>query len=75
MVALGLLAKHPHLRSPTLPSDLAERLGFGSARIAAFNGRNDPEHYIWGEIGEQLGKADLVRPHWIDGSGDVIQDE
>jgi hypothetical protein len=67
MVALGLLAKHPHLRSPVLPVDLAERLDFGPARIAAFNGRNDPEHYIWGEIGEQLGKADLVRPHWIDG--------
>lgn len=67
MVALGLLAKHPHLRSPVLPADLAERLVFGPARIAAFNGRNDPEHYIWGEIGEQLGKANLVRPHWING--------
>ncbi|MBK1718758.1 AAA family ATPase [Thiocystis violacea] len=67
MVALGLLAKHPRLRSSVLPADLAERLDFGPARIAAFNGRNDPEHYIWGEIGEQLGKADLVRSHWIDG--------
>jgi hypothetical protein len=66
MVALRLLAKHPHLRSPVLAADLAERLDFGPARIAAFNGRNDPEHYIWGEIGEQLGKADLVRPYWID---------
>lgn len=45
----------------------ADRLDFGLARIAAFNGRNDPEHYIWGEIGEQLGQADLVRPYWIDG--------
>ena len=67
MVALGLLAKHPHLRPAVLPAELAERLDFGPARIAAFNGRNDPEHYIWGEIGEQLGKADLVRPYWIDG--------
>jgi hypothetical protein len=67
MVALGLLAKHPHLRSPVLAADLAERLDFGPARIAAFNGRNDPVHYIWGEIGEQLGKADLVRSYWIDG--------
>lgn len=67
MVALGLLAKHPHLRPPVLPADLAERLDFGPARIAAFNGRNDPEHYIWGEIGEQLGKAELVRRYWIDG--------
>jgi hypothetical protein len=67
MVALGLLAKHPHLRPAVLPAELAERLDFGPTRIAAFNGRNDPEHYIWGEIGEQLGRADLVRPYWIDG--------
>ena len=67
MVALGLLAKHPHLRAGVLPVDLAERLDFGPARIAAFNGRNDPEHYIWGEIAEQLGEADRVRPYWIDG--------
>lgn len=67
MVALGLLAKHPHLRPAVLPAELAGRLDFGPTRIAAFNGRNDPEHYIWGEIGEQLGRADLVRPYWIDG--------
>ncbi|MFW5397907.1 MAG: Fn3 domain-containing protein [Candidatus Accumulibacter regalis] len=67
MVALGLLAKHPDLRTTVLPAELAERLDFGPARVAAFNGRNDPEHYIWGEIGEQLGRADLVRPYWIDG--------
>jgi predicted AAA+ superfamily ATPase len=67
MVALGLLAKHPDLRNSVLPADLAGRLDFGTARIAAFNGRNDPDHYIWGEIGEQLGKAELVRPYWIGG--------
>ncbi len=67
MVALGLLAKHPHLRPAVLPAELAERLDFGPTRIAAFNGRNDPDHYIWGEIGEQLGEADRVRPYWIDG--------
>lgn len=67
MVALGLVANHPPLRSTVLPHDLVERLDFGAARIAAFTGRNDPEHYIWGEIGTQLGKADLVRPYWIEG--------
>ncbi len=67
MVALGLLAKHPGLRPDVLPADLAERLDFGPARIAAFNGRNDPEHFIWGEIAEQLGQAELIRPYWIDG--------
>jgi hypothetical protein len=67
MVALGLLAKHPELRPRVLPAGLAERLDFGTTRIAAFNGRNDPDHYIWGEIAEQLGQSDRIRPHWIDG--------
>ena len=67
MVALGLLARHPALRPTVLPPELAERLDFGPARIAAFNGRNDPEQYLWGEIGEQLGQAERVRPYWIDG--------
>ncbi|EIC21648.1 anti-phage-associated DUF499 domain-containing protein [Thiorhodovibrio frisius] len=71
MVALGLLAKHQHLRGEALPQELAERLDFGPARIAAFNGRNDPDHYIWGEIAEQLGpdgiEADLIRPYWESG--------
>lgn len=67
MVAIGLLAKYPALRALVLPPELADRLDFGPARIAAFNGRNDPEHYIWGEIAEQLGRHDLIRPYWIDG--------
>lgn len=38
MIALGLLARHPHLRHEVLPADLKERIDFGQARIAAFNG-------------------------------------
>ncbi|MEA1048511.1 anti-phage-associated DUF499 domain-containing protein [Lamprobacter modestohalophilus] len=67
MTALGLLAKHPHLRAEVLPAELAERLDCGPARIAAFNGRNDPDHYVWGELAEQLGQAEQIRPHWVDG--------
>ena len=67
MNALGLLARHPELRTEVLPPDLADRLDFGPARIAAVNGRNDPDHFIWGEIATQLGQADLIRPYWIDG--------
>ncbi|MEW8639791.1 MAG: hypothetical protein AB2544_17435 [Candidatus Thiodiazotropha endolucinida] len=48
MIALGLLAQHDHLRPEVLPSDLNDRLDFGKARIAAFNGRNNPDNYIWG---------------------------
>jgi hypothetical protein len=68
MVALGLLARHPHLRPSVLPQDLAERLDFGAARIAAFNGRNDPEHYIWGEIGNSS-----ARQTWCVRSGSTAR--
>jgi hypothetical protein len=67
MVALGLLAKHPSLRSEVLPPDIASRIDFGAARIASFNGRNNPQHYVWGEICQQLGAEDLIRPYWADG--------
>lgn len=54
MIALGLLARHPHLCSDVLPPDLAARVDFGTARIATFSGRNNPDNYIWGEIASQL---------------------
>jgi hypothetical protein len=40
MIALGLLARHSHLRPGVLPADVQTRVEFGQARIAAFNGRN-----------------------------------
>jgi hypothetical protein len=46
MIALGLLARHADLRPNVLPDDLNSRLDFGNARIAAFNGRNNPDNYI-----------------------------
>lgn len=67
MIALGLLAKHPKLRSGALSTDLTERVDFGSARIAAFSGRNNPENYIWGEIADQLGASEAVKPFWVNG--------
>jgi hypothetical protein len=38
-----------------------------SAQIAAFNGRNNPDHFFWGEIAQQLGKADQFRGFWNGG--------
>lgn len=73
MIALGLLAKHPHLRSEVLPPDLADRIDFGEARIAVFNGGNNPDHYIWGEIACQLGAEELIRPYWVNGPKSVDQ--
>lgn len=73
MIALGLLAKHPHLRSEVLPADLASRIDNGEARIAAFNGRNNPENFIWGEIATQLGEAEAIKPYWANGPKSVDQ--
>ena len=64
MIALGLLARHPHLRSEVLPTELIERIDFDKARVAAFNGRNDPENFIWGDIATQLGEAEAIKPYW-----------
>lgn len=73
MIALGLLAKYAHLRPDVLPADLNERLDFGNARIAAFNGRNNPDNYIWGEIASQLGESEKIKQHWINGPKSVDQ--
>ncbi|QUV95427.1 anti-phage-associated DUF499 domain-containing protein [Chloracidobacterium aggregatum] len=73
MIALGLLARHPHLRPAVLPPDLLPRVDFDQARLAAFNGRNNPDHYLWGEIASQLGAAEAIRPYWVNGPRAVDQ--
>lgn len=73
MIALGLLARHPELRADVLPAELSERIDFDGARIAAFNGRNDPENFIWGEIAHQLGEAEAIKPYWANGPKAVDQ--
>jgi len=67
MVALGLLARHAHLRPEVLNPELNSRVAFGNARIAAFNGRNNPENYVWGEIAKQLGAEEAIKPYWVNG--------
>ncbi len=73
MVALGLLARHPHLRPEVLTEDLNARVDFRQARIAAFNGRNNPDNYIWGEIAGQLGEDEAIKPFWVNGPKAVDQ--
>lgn len=73
MIALGLLARHPHLRPEVLPQELHDRIDFGTARIAAFNGRNSPDNYLWGEIAAQLGEDEAIKPHWVNGPKPVDQ--
>lgn len=73
MIALGLLARHPLLRPEVLAEDLNARVDFAQARIAAFNGRNNPDNYIWGEIASQLGEAEAIKPYWVNGPKAVDQ--
>ena len=58
LVGFGLLARHPELRREYC-AGMPHASDFKSANIAAFNGRNSPPHFFWGEIASQLGKADF----------------
>ena len=73
MVALGLLARHPQVRLEMLPEDLYQRIDVPEVRIAAFNGRNNPDNFIWGELAVQLGAEEAIRPHWANGPKSVDQ--
>ncbi|MCY6494533.1 anti-phage-associated DUF499 domain-containing protein [Leptolyngbya sp. GGD] len=67
MSALGLLAKHPAQRANLLPPDVLSRLDGTSARVAVFDGRESPHHYLWGEIAKQLGAEEAMKPFWQNG--------
>lgn len=66
LVGFGLLAKHPTLRQK-YATGIAYADAFASANIAAFNGRNNPDHFFWGEIANQLGKGEQFRTFWNSG--------
>ena len=66
LVGFGLLAKHPDLRK-TYCAGMPHASAFSSANIAAFNGRNNPEHFFWGEIANQLGKGGQFKAFWTGG--------
>src|SRR6056297_2528736 len=65
MIALGLLARFPELKE-LLPASITAGMGTEPARIATVNGR-DVHNFIWGDIAEQLGKAEEFRDHWVSG--------
>lgn len=57
MIALGLLARHPPLRAEILAGDLNSRVDFGRARIAAFNGGNNPDKLPMGRDRHPAGRG------------------
>jgi predicted AAA+ superfamily ATPase len=66
LVGFGLLARHAELRK-TYCAGMPHAASFKGASIAAFNGRNTPDHFFWGEIAAQLGKADEFKAFWMGG--------
>jgi hypothetical protein len=66
LVGFGLVAKHPDLRKKYCGGVLHAH-AFQTANIAAFNGRNNPDHFLWGEIAEQLGKGEQFKSFWTSG--------
>ena len=54
MKCAALLAADPELRREVMPG-VPHINDFGAARVAAFNGRNRPPGFFWGEIARQLG--------------------
>jgi len=66
LVGFGLLARHRALRA-THCAGVSHSDAFESAAIAAFNGRNNPDHFFWGEIAEQLGRGRQFREFWTSG--------
>ncbi len=66
LVGFGLLSKFPALRAKYC-AGMPYASTFATADIAAFNGRNNPDHFFWGEIANQLGKGDQFREFWTGG--------
>lgn len=66
LVGFGFLARYKALRMTYCP-EIAHAQSFGTAKVAIFNGRNSPKHFFWGEIADQLGKAEKFKGFWAEG--------
>lgn len=66
LIGFGLLALRPELRKMYC-AGIPNSDGLSRAKVAAFNGRNNPDHFFWGEIATQLGRGDQFREFWQSG--------
>lgn len=71
MIALGLLARFPELKDQ-LPDTITAGMSDEPALIATVNGR-DVRNFIWGDIAEQLGRAEEFRDHWVNGPKEMSE--
>lgn len=69
MVAFGLIAKSPAVRTSVLDAaGVNAPNGFGAAHVVAISGRSPTDNFIWGEIARQLGREDAFRKFWENGA-------
>lgn len=66
IVGTGLVAKSRTLRQKHC-ADIPHIEAFEDARVVAFNGRNSPAHYLWGEVAHQLGEGKQFEKFWTAG--------
>ncbi|PDV96873.1 anti-phage-associated DUF499 domain-containing protein [Candidatus Chloroploca asiatica] len=66
LVGFGLLAQSIALRRRYCGGNRHGE-SFATAQVAAFNGRNNPDHYFWGEIANQLGSGEQFKAFWMHG--------
>ncbi len=67
LIAFALLAQDDGLRHRYVP-DIAPSATFGSAKVVIFNGHQNPENFLWGEIADRLGRPETMTRFWRDGA-------
>src|SRR5262249_39785145 len=67
MVAVGLLGQNDALRKSVVPG-VDAKSEVKEAQMGALRGRNHPDHFLWGEIADQLGKSSEFKRYWQDGA-------
>ncbi|WP_292426810.1 DUF499 domain-containing protein [Mesorhizobium sp.] len=74
LIAFGLLASDPALRKEFLPN-LHSGEEFDVAKVVIFNGHQNPENLLWGDIAEKLGRPEVMSPFWKSGARSPGVDE
>jgi len=67
LIAFALLAQDDGLRHRIIPN-IAPTATFGAAKVVIFNGHQNPENFLWGEIAERLGRPETMARFWKDGA-------
>ena len=68
MLAFGMLARNPQFYDQ-VPQELTQGISQLSAKVVAINGRTvSKDHYLWGDIAEQLGGLDQFSKFWRNGA-------